>query len=229
MSQLMCAVCIPTSEHAGALTQLHGGATYSARPPSAQLASVDGRLRDMIPPNSKRIPSVRTINHSRTRGSATGSQVRDEQVSCVREPMTFRPIYLALVVVIFAVEVAIAKGLIPGAFVRHSLGDVLVIVLIHFLARGVTRLSLGAALALSLGIGLVTELLQYIHVAELLGLQKGSLLYVVIGNTFSAMDLLMYLVGGVLAAGVDTLLCRGRHAPDKSSPRTASTAAELRP
>jgi hypothetical protein len=124
--------------------------------------------------------------------------------------MTFRPIYLALAAAIFAIEVAIAKGFISGAFVRQSLGDVLVIALIHFFIRGITRLTLGTALIVSLTIGLVVELLQYIHLADLLGLQRGSILYIVIGNTFSAMDLLMYLVGGLLAVGADVLLFNGR-------------------
>lgn len=134
----------------------------------------------------------------------------------MKELFAFRPPHLTLAVVIFAIEVAIALGVVPGAFVRHSLGDVLVLALIYFFIRGVTRISLGMALALSLVIGLVAELLQYIHLADLMGLQKGSILYVVIGNTFSAADLLMYLIGGLLAASVDALLLKERHIPNNS-------------
>lgn len=35
-------------------------------------------------------------------------------------------------------------------------------------------------------------------------MEKGSILHVVIGNTFCFLDLLMYLIGGALAAGLDT-------------------------
>jgi len=130
----------------------------------------------------------------------------------MRKLIAFRPIYLALAAAILAVEVAIAKGIIPGVFVRQNLGDVLVIALIYFFIRGVTRLRLSTALIASVTIGFVTEFLQYIHLVDRLGLQKGSVLYIVIGNTFSVMDLLMYLTGGLLAAGVDALLFNERRA-----------------
>jgi hypothetical protein len=54
------------------------------------------------------------------------------------------------------------------------------------------------------------ELLQYLHLADLLGLKKGSLLYIVLGNTFSSSDLLMYSIGGVLAAWLDVRVLQRR-------------------
>jgi hypothetical protein len=111
--------------------------------------------------------------------------------------------YLAIAALIFVVEVAIARGYIPGAFVRNSVGDVLVIPLLYCFLRGVFSATPVVALVASLAAGLAAEVLQYLHLADLLGLKQGSLLYIVLGNTFSWSDLLMYGIGGVLAVWLD--------------------------
>jgi hypothetical protein len=132
--------------------------------------------------------------------------------------MTFRPIYLGIAAVLFVVEVAIARGAIPGAFVRNSLGDVLVIPLLYCLLRGLTRASPSVALAICLAMGLVAEVLQYLRLAELLGLQHGGASEIVLGTTFSYADLLMYCIGGVLGVWVDVWALRNRRAPQQEPP-----------
>ena len=131
--------------------------------------------------------------------------------------MTLRPSYLILATVLFVVEVAIAQEYIPSPFVRNSLGDVLVIPLLYFFLRGVSKSTPMVTLVVVLAVGFSVELLQYLHLADLLGLQKGSLLYIVVGNTFSYSDLLMYSIGGVLAAWLDVrVLQKGRAAHNAS-------------
>jgi hypothetical protein len=117
--------------------------------------------------------------------------------------MKLRPNYLVIAAALFVVEVAIARGYISGAFVRNSVGDILVIPLLYFFLRGVTKATPLVALIIGLAAGLTAEVLQYLHLADLLGFKKGSLPYIVLGNTFSILDLLMYSIGGVLAAGLD--------------------------
>ena len=124
--------------------------------------------------------------------------------------MTFRPSYLVVATALLVVEVAIARGYIPGAVVRNSVGDVLVIPFLYFLLRGMTKATPSVALVAGLAAGLTAELLQYLHLADLLGLKTGSLLYVVLGNTFSWSDLLMYSIGGVLAVWLDVLVLQKR-------------------
>ena len=123
--------------------------------------------------------------------------------------MTLRPAYLLAAALIFAVEVAIARGLIPGDFVRGSIGDVLVIALIYCLFRGVTRLAPVTVCTISISIGFVTEGLQYLHAADRLGLQPGGIAAIVLGSTFTVQDLLMYVIGGLLALGGDRLAAPG--------------------
>ena len=122
--------------------------------------------------------------------------------------MSVRRVYLILALGIFALEVTIARGYIPGRFIRESFGDVLVIVLIYTVLRGLTALSPLITLMSSVTIGCAVELLQYMHLADLLGLEPGSVLYTIIGNTFSLLDLVMYLVGGLLSVCLNLFLLK---------------------
>ncbi len=117
--------------------------------------------------------------------------------------MTFRLTYLVVATALFIVEVAIAPGSIPGVFVRNSVGDLLVIPLLYFFLRGGTRSPPLVALAVGLAAGLAAEVLQYLQLADLLGLKKDSLPAIILGTTFSYADLLMYGIGGILAAWLD--------------------------
>jgi hypothetical protein len=91
-------------------------------------------------------------------------------------------------------------------------GDILVIVLIYALLRGNSIPPKTSGLFAIL-IGFIVEGLQYIHLVDLLGLQKGSILYIAIGNTFSPSDLLMYFIGGMLAFSLDQWLILSRVQP----------------
>lgn len=113
--------------------------------------------------------------------------------------------YVMIAVILFAVEVAIALRWIGGDFVRGSLGDVLAVMLVYSLLRAATKLSMMTAATIALAVGFLVETLQYVHLAERLGFARGSVMYVLIGNTFSTMDLLMYALGAVLAYALDRL------------------------
>lgn len=80
-------------------------------------------------------------------------------------------------------------------FVRPYLGDVLVILLLYCLGRGIGVRSRWLALYVTL-LGVVAETLQYFHLADRLGLAEGTPLRIMLGSTFDRADLLCYLVGG---------------------------------
>ncbi|MFC7421212.1 DUF2809 domain-containing protein [Iodobacter arcticus] len=123
------------------------------------------------------------------------------------KPISVRSFYYIIALIIFLIEITIARGLFGYGFIRGSVGDILVIALIYALFRACNTPPLRSAL-FSIAAGFVVEGLQYIHLVDLLGLQKGSVLYIVIGNTFSPHDLLMYIIGGVLAWGLDQAIFR---------------------
>lgn len=100
---------------------------------------------------------------------------------------------------ILVIEILIATRFAHMVFVRSYLGDFLVVILIYFLVQAFVDVP---ALKLAGGVfvfSCVVEIVQLLHPADLLGLAPGSIFFILLGNRFSWMDLLMYL-GGCVAA-----------------------------
>lgn len=118
--------------------------------------------------------------------------------------------YVLIALALLMCEVFIAVRLSHGGFVRETVGDFLVTPLIFFAIKAVCNfarkpLALGV-LIFSLGI----EIGQYFHFAQWLGFERGSFFYIVLGNTFSWSDMLMYALGCLVAYGVDRFLISKR-------------------
>jgi hypothetical protein len=96
--------------------------------------------------------------------------------------LRFNRNYFALAVLLFAIEVLIAL-FVHDNFVRPYLGDVLVVILIYCFIKSFIDLR---EFTLALGVLLFAfaiELLQYIKIVNILGLEKSNL------------DMLAYVVG----------------------------------
>lgn len=103
--------------------------------------------------------------------------------------------YLLLTIFIFLVEVLIATALKDQFFIRAYLGDVIVVMLLYtfvksFLIINDRKLILGI-----LAFSCLVELAQFFNLAERLGFRPGSVMYIVIGNSFSWIDILCYGAG----------------------------------
>lgn len=107
--------------------------------------------------------------------------------------------YFLATALIFLTEVLIATVLKDIFFIRAYLGDVIVVMLLYtfiksfFNIRNDTRLIFGILI-----FSFLVEFAQYFNVAEKLGFRPGSLIYIVVGNSFSWIDMLCYAVGGLL-------------------------------
>ncbi len=124
----------------------------------------------------------------------------------MRAFMSLRWLYLCIALAVLAVEVVIALRFRDWPFVRGSLGDVLVIVLLYFLLRAITPFRTNSVAVASVAIGFLAEALQIIRLVDRLDIPKASLLGTVIGSRFSISDLLMYILGGVAALTIDRYL-----------------------
>jgi hypothetical protein len=97
------------------------------------------------------------------------------------------------------VEVLIATAFKDIFFIRAYLGDVIVVVLIYTFIRSFFSIQSDVKLIFGILIfSFLVEFAQYFNVAEKLGFRPGSLMYIVIGNSFSWIDMLCYAVGGLL-------------------------------
>ncbi|MCV2395647.1 DUF2809 domain-containing protein [Actinotalea sp. M2MS4P-6] len=116
--------------------------------------------------------------------------------------------------VVLAVEVVIATVLRDVSWVRNELGDVLAVMGVFFVFTAALpdpwrRRSAGVAAA-AVAVGLAVEAAQWARLGDLLGLAPGSLAAIVLGSTASAVDVLMYALGGVLAWAASRGLARVR-------------------
>lgn len=110
-----------------------------------------------------------------------------------------RRFYCAAFLLLLAAEGYIAC-FVRDAFVRPYLGDVLVIVLLFCLGRGPLGIRGKWLVPGVTALGVLAEALQYLRLADRLGLEPASPLRIILGSTFDWADLLCYLCGGVLLA-----------------------------
>ena len=109
------------------------------------------------------------------------------------KPLTRRG-YLWAAALIFAIEVVIAIW-VHDRIIRPFIGDLLVVILLYCLVRGISRLSVKAAAGWVLAFAFLVEILQYFDIVNLLQLGHNRLARVVIGTSFAWMDLWMYVLG----------------------------------
>ncbi len=117
-----------------------------------------------------------------------------------------RATHLAIALAIFVAEVLIATVFSRVVFVRAFVGDFLVVMLVYHVVKGFT---LVRPRPLAVGVFLfacLVEGVQYFHPVDRLGLRHGSVLAIVMGNSFSWEDVLMYFLGCLASWLLDSRL-----------------------
>ncbi|GEM_PF-73749 len=114
-----------------------------------------------------------------------------------KEAMKLRIQYLVIFLILLMVEIFIALY-VRDRIIRPYVGDILVVVLLYFAVRivvpeGFRWLPAGVFL-FAAGI----EILQYIQIVKVLGLEYNRILRTMIGTTFDLKDMWCYAVGGVV-------------------------------
>ena len=103
--------------------------------------------------------------------------------------------YFITTIFLFIVEVLIATKLAYIDWLRAYFGDVLVVILIYtfiqsFFDFDKTKTIIGVFL-----FACAIEFAQYFHFAELLGFKDNKIAMIVLGNSFSWIDILCYVIG----------------------------------
>ncbi|MBB6371380.1 DUF2809 domain-containing protein [Chryseobacterium shigense] len=106
--------------------------------------------------------------------------------------------YLILTIIIFLIEVLIATKLAHIFLVRAYLGDVIVVMLLYTFVKSFVKINNEKLILGILFFSCIVEFAQYFTIAEKLGFRSGSLMYIVIGNSFSWIDILCYAAGCLL-------------------------------
>jgi DNA integrity scanning protein DisA with diadenylate cyclase activity len=106
--------------------------------------------------------------------------------------------YFLFTILLFLTEVLIATLLKDIFFVRAYLGDVIVVILLYTFVKSFIVINNKNLIAGIFIFSCLIEFAQYFNIAEKLGFRKGSLMYVVIGNSFSWIDIVCYASGCIL-------------------------------
>lgn len=114
----------------------------------------------------------------------------------------FNTKYLYLTLLLFAIEIIIAKY-VQDEIVRPYIGDMLVVILIYcFVKTFVNANVLSTAIGVLL-FSFLIETLQYLKIVELLGLQQYKIARIIIGTSFSWADILMYTIGIAIVLAIE--------------------------
>lgn len=113
-----------------------------------------------------------------------------------------RLLYTFLFCGLLAVEVCIAL-FVHNAFIRPYVGDMLVTLLLCCLSRVVFPTKIRSLPLWVFLFASCVEIGQYFDLVDLLGLADNQFLSVLLGRTFSWMDLVCYAVGCIVAFGLD--------------------------
>ncbi|MBR1529299.1 MAG: DUF2809 domain-containing protein [Oscillospiraceae bacterium] len=103
--------------------------------------------------------------------------------------------YLIWSAVLFIIEFLIAVFVPSPSWLRDYGGDMLIIPLIYCLVRIFIKILPRLMPFLMCCVGFVFEIAQYFHICDLLGFEKGSVMRIIIGTSFSWMDILCYILG----------------------------------
>ena len=100
-----------------------------------------------------------------------------------------------IAIFIFVVEVLIATELKNIFFVRAYLGDVFVVMLMYYFIKAFfdfnpTKLIVGIFI-----FSCLIEFAQYFHFGELMGFKDTRIVMIMLGNSFSWIDILCYFAG----------------------------------
>lgn len=104
-----------------------------------------------------------------------------------------RVFYIVSTIIIFLIEVIIA--LFGKGFIRESLGDILVVILIYMFTRIFVPNKIKYLALFIFIFSILVELLQLINIVEILGLSNNKFLSTIIGTTFDIKDIISYGVG----------------------------------
>lgn len=105
--------------------------------------------------------------------------------------------YIFIFLILLIAEIIIAF-FVKDAIIRPFIGDVLVIILIYTLIRGLMKKSIKLLPVYIFLFAFTVELAQYFNIVDALDLQNNKVISTIVGTTFDIKDILCYLVSTVI-------------------------------
>ncbi len=108
----------------------------------------------------------------------------------------------SIAIIIFLIEVIIALY-IKDKIIRPFVGDILVVIFIYYFIKAFINTKTIDIAIFTLFFSFVVEILQYFNFVEMIGLGHNKAARIIIGTSFSWIDLLCYFVGFILLFFID--------------------------
>lgn len=115
--------------------------------------------------------------------------------------------YFGLTILLFFTEVLIAL-FVHDDFIRPYFGDVLVVILMYCFFKSFMNLPVLPVALFVLAFAFLIEILQGFNIVAKIGLEKSKLANVVLGNSFSWVDFLTYIVGFLIIIVMENRLAK---------------------
>ncbi|HEY4967359.1 MAG TPA: DUF2809 domain-containing protein [Puia sp.] len=122
----------------------------------------------------------------------------------------FNKKYFLFALLLLTTEILIACYA-KDRIIRPYGGDFLVVILLYNILRSFTHLSVNRSCISVLLFSYAVELLQYIHLADQLGLRHSSIPYILLGNYFSWGDMICYTLGIGSVLILEGIIRNGTH------------------
>ncbi|MFN3299073.1 MAG: DUF2809 domain-containing protein [Sediminibacterium sp.] len=123
----------------------------------------------------------------------------------LRDYFKFNFTYFALTIILFIVEILIAKY-VHDQIVRPYGGDLLVVILIYCFVKSFFDFPVVPTSIFVLIFSFVVETLQYFNFIEFVGLEKSNIARIVMGTSFEWIDIVAYIVGVVIIITIEKLI-----------------------
>ena len=117
---------------------------------------------------------------------------------------TFNKTYFLLALLLLAIEFLIGFYA-HDAIIRPYGGDFLVVILLYCFVKSFIDLSVLPVAGGVLLFAYAVEVSQYFHLVSLLGLENSKVAKILLGTTFSVIDLLLYTLGILLVIIIESL------------------------
>lgn len=117
-----------------------------------------------------------------------------EQMSKPSNYLKFNLKYFSLAVVLFLTEVVI-ELYVHDNFVRPYIGDLLVVILLYCMVKSVLNTPVFITAISVLLFSYLIEILQYLNLTKMLGLENSYTAKILLGNYFAWGDILAYTAG----------------------------------
>ena len=117
--------------------------------------------------------------------------------------------YLIIFIIIFMVEVFIGAYSHSG-IIRNYVGDILVIPVMYFFIRIIYPKRIRKLPYILFLFAVIVEILQYMKINNILGIEGSSLLGILLGSTGDIKDILCYFIWTIIIIIIDVIENRRR-------------------